>query len=495
MAEIAPRRTGVVVFGAWIVSIFTGIVFISMVTHRLTTSQFGLLEIITDIVAFASYPLSIVSYWAPRDIGRGKKFGKTAIVANLAVSLGGCAVFGLFAFVGNSAVVSSIALFFSALALVPLAYWYRTANAILSVSKPQATAYTLLSTEASKLVAGYFLIFVLRWGLPGVLLSLSLSNVVQAGLGTYLARGTFEGSFSLDQLKVWFGSAWLPLLDMTPSIVILADTYVVFLVTGGYTVSGYYQAAFVIASMVGYSRYLSYALYPMLLKGEGERVIGVLFDLMMMVGIPMAVGVSALAPEFLYLLSKQYVVTSVPLMILAFSALASAFFSLLDYSLIGKDKSDIEEGNRFGNLLKGNLFLVPVMNLTYGVIYLAGVAAVAHFGTSLGYSYPLIITLWASGQLALNVLFVALKVRRLGLRSFAGTGRPLAYYTLSAAAMAVTVRAVGPFLLSFSMPTVDYAVRLLILIAVGMAVYFGILAAVDKRSRERIARLPGIFLP
>ncbi|MDG6946943.1 MAG: hypothetical protein JRN44_00280 [Nitrososphaerota archaeon] len=474
------------------ISIVTGLVFTTMVTHRLTTSQFGLLEVVTDVVAFAGYPVSVISYWIPRDTGRGGKFGKTAIVGNLYLSLGGCAVFALFALAGGSAIASSASLFFSALALVPVAYWYRTANAILSVHRPQATAYTLLSTEASKLAVGYLLIFVLGWGLPGVLLSLSLSNVVQAGLGTYFARGTFEGSFSFGQLKMWLKSAWLPLFDSVPAIVTLADTYAVFLVTGGYVLTGYFQAAFVIASMVGYSRYLSYALYPMLLRGGGERMIGSLFDLMMMVGVPMAVGVAALSPDFLYLLSKQYVVTSVPLVLLAFGALANAIFILLDYSLMGKDTSDIAEGNRHRNLLRGSLFFVPSVNLVYGVSYIASVVAIVYVGGGLGYSYPFIITLWALDQLVLLAAFASIKLRRLGLAPFAGTMKPLVYYSGSAVFMAVVIRLAVPYFLAAGMPTIDYGFRLILLVALGMCAYFGLLASVDKRSRERIARIPRI---
>lgn len=495
MSGIAPRRTGVVVFGAWIVSIFTGLLFLSMVTHRLTTSQFGLLEIITDIVAFSSYPVRIISFWAGRDTGRGAHFGRTAFLANLALSLGGCAVFTLFALAGDGTLASSAVLFVTALTLVPVAYWYRTANLVLAVHRPQATAYTLLATEASKLAIGFVVIFLLRWGLVGVLLSLAASNAVQGAMGTYYLRGIFAAPFSLEKLKGWMRHAWIPLLDSIPAVITTADTYVVFLVSGAYTLTGYYQAAFAIAAMVTYSRYLSSALYPLLLRGSVEKVIAVLFDLSMMVGIPMAVGLTALAPQFLYLLSRRYLISSIPLAILSFSALANATDTLLDNSLMGKDTSDLAQQNKLRSLLKGNLFFVPVVNLAYGLSYITSLAIITFSGLAYGLPNSEIITLWAVDQLLCIVIFAAPKVRRLGLGAFAGTGRPIIYYSASALVMAAVVYLAAPLFVNFQIPTVEFGLRFLLLIVLGGGVYFGLLASIDKKSRERIARLPKIFQP
>lgn len=494
MQAIAPRRTGVVVFGAWIVSIFTGFLFITMVTHRLTTPQFGLLEVVTDIVAFATYPVRLISFWAARDTGRGKKIGKSAVFGNLAISVGGCGVFALFAFLGNSALVSSATLFSAALVLVPIAYWYRSANYILQVHHPQATAYTLLMSEGSKIAVGYVMIFALRLGLTGVLLSLAVSNVVQAVVGTYYIRDTMEGSLSLGQLKTWLGNGWLALFNSIPSVIANADTYVAFLVTGGYTLTGYYQGAFAIASMVGYSGFLSAALYPLLLRGAAEKVIANLFDLSMMVGIPMAVGVAALAPQFLYLLSRQYLISTVPLMILGFSELAQAFDLLLDKSLMGKDTSDLAERNKVKSLLKGDLFFVPMANLLYGGVYIGSVAVIAYVGIATGMPYQETITIWAIDELVVALAIAALKVRRLGLAAFAGTGRSLFNYSLCSAAMAAVVWLVAPHVLAFNMPTLYFGLRFLLVIGLGGIVYFAALAAIDTKARERIAQVPRLFL-
>ncbi|MDG7011411.1 MAG: hypothetical protein JRN57_04755 [Nitrososphaerota archaeon] len=495
MAAIAPRRTGAVVFGARVLSIVTGLLFILMVTHALSTSQFGLLEVITDIVVFSTYPLGVINFWVSRDTARGKVVGRSAVTSNMFLSILGVAIFVVLAFVRGNAVASSVTLFAIALMLVPISYWYSTVNALLSVHFPQGAGYTLLTAEGVKLLSAYLLLYVARAGLPGVLASLAVSNLAQGALASYLVKDTFAGSFSFGPWKEWVRSAWLPALNSTPYILGIADTYVAFLVTGGYTLTGYYQAAFTVAAIVGYCGYLSYALYPLLLRGGAERMIGLLFDFTMMLGIPMAVGVAALSPQLLYLLSKKYIVTSTPLEILAFSALVVAFSSLIDTSLMGKDTSDLVEGSKFRSLLRGNLFFVPMANLLYGALYITSVAAIAHFGTAASLSYPEIIDYWAAAQLGLAVLVALIKLRRLGLSALAGVKSSLLYYIVSAVVMGAAVYEAAPLLLNFSMTAVNFGLRLAVIVVLGGAVYFGFLAAVDAKARERLINISGAFLP
>ena len=92
---ISLRKTGLVVFGARIGSIFTGLVFLVLITRSLSAQQFGLYEVITDLVEFSAYPAGAFAFWATRDIARGKMFGKTAILLNLAISALGVVIYAI----------------------------------------------------------------------------------------------------------------------------------------------------------------------------------------------------------------------------------------------------------------------------------------------------------------------------------------------------------------------------------------------------------------
>ncbi len=488
MPPIAPRRAGIVVFGARIVSIFTGLLFIVMVTHTLSTSQFGLLEVIADLVAFSTYPLGVVNYWSSRQTARGEAVGKTALLGSLVLGLVGVAVFTLLAVVRQSALTGSADLFLLALSLVPVNYFYSSVNSLLSAHYPQATGYVLLAGEVSKLAVVYPMLFVFKVGIAGAIAALAVSNLVLGGTGLYFVRGTMSGAVSLDRLKGWFRDAWLPAMNSAPYVVGIADTYIAFLVSGSVLV-GYYQAAFSVAMIVGYSSYLSYALYPLLLRGAGDEMIATLFDFMMLFGVPMAIGTAVLSPDLLYLLSKNYVTTAGPLVILAFSVLVGAVSTVLDRSLTGRETSDLAVDNRFRRLVRSNLFFVPMANLVYSAVYLTSVALIVYRGGAVSASPESVIAYWAASQLVLTAILVTVKGRRLGAASFHGTLRPLALYAGCALAMALVVRLLAPMLLPTPLPAVEFGLRLAVVVGVGGLVYFGLLAGMDRKSRERISRV------
>src|SRR2546428_4319420 len=121
-SAVRPRMTGLIVFGSRIVSAATGFVFLVMVARWLAPAQLGLWEFIVDLIVFASYPAGFLTYWAARDVARGKVVGKTTLVLNLLASMLGVAIFLAFALASYSEVGSSIGPFILAVILVPLSY-------------------------------------------------------------------------------------------------------------------------------------------------------------------------------------------------------------------------------------------------------------------------------------------------------------------------------------------------------------------------------------
>jgi hypothetical protein len=331
-------------------------------------------------------------------------------------------------------------------------------------------------------------------GLPGALAALAGSNIVLGAVGLYFVRATLGGAVSLTKLKGWLRDSWLPALNQGPNLIGIGDTFVAFLIAGPILV-GYYQAAFAIALVIGYSNYLSFALYPLLLRGASDRMVGLLFDFMMLFGIPMAVGAAVLSPQVLFLLSRKYMVAALPLAILAFSVLVGAADTLLDRVLTGKESADLAVEGRFAKLLRSNIFFDAIANLGYSGSYVASVTVIVAWGVRTSTPLLTIATYWAASQLVLTVLFLLVKVWRLGLGIFSGTLRPMVYYSACAAAMGAGVYFLAPLLVSTDMVGVYYGLRLLVLIAVGGVIYFGLLAAVDKRSRERFASLRSVLTP
>jgi O-antigen/teichoic acid export membrane protein len=490
--KISPGATGLSAFTAKMISIVTGTVFILMVTRTLTQSQFGFWEIITTVVAFSLYPANLIDFWATRDSARGRATGATALVANLVLSVLGVAFFLAIALLSYGRISVALYPFLVASVMVPIGYWYTTGLAVLYGVRPQRYGYVLLSGEGSKLVVAFVVLYLLKLQIVGVILSLGLSNLVQAMLSTYYVRATFSGGVRLSVARRWLGDSWLPGLNTGAYLVAIADSLVVAIASGSTLVTAYYQAAFVVATVVANSFFLSYALYPMLLRGASEKLVGPLLNVSLMLGIPMAVGASVLAYQILYLVRPAYVASSFVLCILAFSTLTLSVSNFFDNSLMGMDTADLVEKRNLQTYLRSNLFFVSKINLLYGILYVPSVFFLVYFGTMSGWGVEALAEGWAALQITFALATTAIKLSRLGTSSLKGVGRPLLIYTSAALLMGGILYLVAPVVVVYSTDAAVYGIRLLALVVFGGLAYLGILYLADRQSRiilQKVYRL------
>ncbi len=492
-STIRLHRTGLVVFGSKVLSIFTGMLFLIMVTGWLAPQRFGLWEVILSLVAFASYPAGWLGFWATREVARGNLLGKTAILLNLALSSGGVAAFFLFTAFSYTRFNASFSPFILAILMVPMAYWNQAANAVAAGYRPEALGYSLLFSEAGKLAVAYPAFFIFRLEIQGAILALLASSLVQAVVTTVLVRGALTDHPAFDVGKRWLSNSWVPAFYTIGGTVALGDTVAAAAVTGSTLVTGYYQAAFQVGTLVSYAAFLSLALYPLLLRGRSDDVPNATIDFVLMFGIPMAAGAAVLAPRLLSVLSSAYVASgsdvSLALGILGGVGLVTAIAAVLDNILIGKERADTGAGMGYRSYLKSHFFFVSIVNLGYAVAYIVSVILSVGLGRASGLSISTVVALWAASQLGLLLVALVVKLRR--LKGVARLTLPpsLARYLLASLVMVAVV-----YLLSGIFPTgaadrlVD-AERVAVIVTAGTGVYFGLLLAIDARTR----RLAGAF--
>ncbi|MDA4122305.1 MAG: hypothetical protein OK456_03890, partial [Thaumarchaeota archaeon] len=346
-SKISVRRTGLVVFSSRMFSVVTGLVFLLLMTRSLTTSEFGLWEVILDIVTFACYPAGLIVFWATRDIARGRLLGRTAIWMNLAFSAFGLCLYAVFSVLSAARVSASWETLSLAILLVPIGYWNQAANAVVSGHNPIVAGYSVISSEACKMAVAVPALLVLHSGISGVIISVIVANLAQAGTSTYLTRDADILPFDRAAGMSWLSRWWLPSLTALPYVLGVADTYIASLASGGTSLVGYYQAAFAVATISGYSFYLASALYPLLLRGGTDELTSATLDLTLLFGIPMAVGAAALAKPILFVLKPTYTLASTALTILAFSALVYSVSLIIDQNLMGRDKVDADDKATF----------------------------------------------------------------------------------------------------------------------------------------------------
>jgi O-antigen/teichoic acid export membrane protein len=487
-AQISLRRTGLVVFAARIASIFSGLVFLVMMTRSLPAQQFGLYEVIVDIVAFASYPAGIVVFWATRDIARGKMFGKTAVVLNLLLSVLGVAIYvGLSYFSAARIPSANLTTLFFAVLLVPVAYFNQAAYAVVAGHRPVVLGYAVIFSEVAKLGVAYPLLIVFKTGIEGVILSVMVANLAQSVASVALAGGAASSPLNLEQGKRWLAHSWLPILTTLPVFLGIADTYAASLAASDTVLVGHYQAAFSVAALAGYSFYLASAMYPLLLKGGSYEVTSTTLDLALAFGVPMAVGAAVMATPILHLLNPLYLDAATALGILAIAALLNTITSVFDGVLLGRERVDIDESAKFSDYLRSSIVFVAKVNLSLGAVYLAAVYVSVAGGISAGLSQATTLDVWAVAQLALFLVSIVVKARRIRKTGQLIVPRSLGYYVVGAAIMAALLFLLQGFLI-YERGTLFLTLELLGVSAVGAGAYGAFVLALDKTLRDFVRR-------
>ncbi|HVC27786.1 MAG TPA: hypothetical protein VND40_06450 [Nitrososphaerales archaeon] len=487
-SQISLRRTGLVVFGARIASIFTGLVFLVMMTRSLSAQQFGLYEVIVDLVTFAAYPAGLAAFWATRNIARGKMFGKTAVVLNIALSsLGILIYFGLSYFSASRIPSANLVTLLFAVLLVPIAYLNQAANSVVAGHKPVVLGYAVIFSEVAKLAVAYPLLVVFKVGIDGVIVAVMVANLAQSVSSIALAGDAMSSPVSFEQGKRWLTHSWLPMLTTLPYMLAVADTFVASLAAGNTVLVGHYQAAFSVATLAGYSLYLASAMYPLLLKGGTDEVTSMTLDLALAFGIPMAVGAAVLATPILHLLNSQYLDASTALGILALAALANTVTSFFDQVLLGKDRVDVDESAKFKDYLQSSILFVAKVNLALVVVYVAAVYLSVAGGLAIGLSTPDTLELWAFAQLGILVFGVIVKARRVRAGGKLVVPRSIGYYVAGAGIMALILYLLAPFIV-YGKGTFFLAFELILVGGVGVVAYGAFVLALDKSLRELLRR-------
>jgi O-antigen/teichoic acid export membrane protein len=483
VSRIGLRSTGLTVFGARVISAFTGLLFTFMVARWLVPSQFGLWEVIMDLVVFSSYPIAVVAYWATRDVARGRMLGRTALAAGGVLSGLGLALYFFFTFVTYSSISASLLPFLLGSILVPLSYWSSAVNSIVSGYRPSVFGYSLVASELAKLAATYEGLYVFHLGIEGVLLGLMTAYFVQSAISTAFVREASTERVDLGAARRWMSLFWVPALSQLPLAVLAADTYLASLGFGT-TIVGYYQIAFIVASVVGYSTSLSASLYPLLLRGGGQRLTSITMEFTLLFSLPLAAGGVVLAQPLLFLFGKSYTDASLGLSILAVVFLFQPVSFIIDQTLMGTETVDEEASVGFGKMLRSNLAFVPLVNLTQATAYIVAMLLALWYAFSRSLPTPYAVALWASVQLLTSVLFLAVKALRARRSAKLMPGRESLYHLAAALGMGAVVYLLSLVVLDRTAGTLVYAGELLFTIGVGAGVYFGLVYLVDAKFRQ-----------
>jgi O-antigen/teichoic acid export membrane protein len=301
----------------------------------------------------------IIPFWTTRFTARNHKGSqKTGLIANLLLSL-------LFATIYTLLLPAITWLFhteaymivYSILAIQILeVYTLHAFEAILHAKKPQKIGYGFLIFEICKVLMGYTLIIQLKLGLLGVATSVIIAYILKMAYYLKLTTQELQDKIRWSYLKEWLKASPINLYSIAGQR-IAAFVLILLFVYAGEVARAYYGVGQTIASIIGYSSILAFALYPKLLSKTDLQDISTSLKMVLMFAIPMTAGAVVLSDSYVTILKSVYRDVGPVLVILAINALCTNMSSVFSSVISGTEKIDEKAKIPFRKLVKTKLFL------------------------------------------------------------------------------------------------------------------------------------------
>jgi len=495
--RIRLRYVGLVNFISNLISVFTGMMFITMVSRRLSESEFGLWSFLGVLLQYFIIPSSITNYWLTRYTGRGFKVGRTGFFLNSLLMLIAVLLFPIISpnIVLSSGFKDNLPLIISILTIqIPAEYFSNTFTALAQGAAPQYIGYGQLILEPTKLIAGYFLVVVKNYGLPGALLSYIIARYMYALFLALSLRGEFSEKFRRDLSVKWVKLGWLPAYSLIPSFLNNLDVMLVTLLLQSTVPVGHFKAINTVIAVVLYSRFLASALYPKLLSGGGAKDVNDAVGFMLMFAFPMAFGATAMSKSFLSLLRSSYTVSSDALAIAALQAVTLCLSNIYSSCLVATERVELKDNITFYDYLKSRLFYVPSIRILFRLVYLIGIFLMLHFMGLSSENPSLIVFLWFSLKFFLNFSFLLkFYFDAKSLLNLSFPWRQIVKYAFSSSIMFIILYLWGGGLKSY----VKFYDALLVSlkgVLLGSIIYFALTYIVDVEFRKFIKSILSRFI-
>lgn len=374
--KIRLQYSGFIIFAAKMLSIATGLAFTLMLTRTLKEQELGVWSNIMDMIAYFAFLAPAFPFWTMRFAARNKSGAmKTGVLANLAVSLVSTVIY-----------LPSIPLIMTALGISQIyilpyliaslqiieAYLVAITEACLRVKAPQKIGYGLVIEESLKVALAYILIVKFRQPFIGGLLSITIAFGLQILYYLKLMSKELKEHADWKCVREWLKGSAANIYHLVGER-IAAFTLIILIAYNpsvGQAARGIYQAATVVANIILYTSFLSFALYPKLLAENSLEDITISLKTVLMFAIPMTAGAIALSDSYLIILNEIYRGASQVLVILAVNAFIQSISQFFVSVLFGLEKIDEKAEIPMKKLVKGPLFKAFTLPYVHAAITL-----------------------------------------------------------------------------------------------------------------------------
>jgi O-antigen/teichoic acid export membrane protein len=377
MSNIRLRRAGLIGFTAQLLSAFTGLLFVIIVSRRLTPEAYGAWQLVISTAMVFLFPSPIITYWIIRFFARKIDVARTGLTLTLLLFIIIMPIYLIASFFISIKANVNFSYFVFGILLL-LSYYIRDIlNSLINAVNPEKGSISFLISEISKVIIAVLIVFFIGLSIFNALFIVLATLIIQnLGLYSYTRKYIINSSFNKSIAKDIIKNFWIPLYNSMSGLLGTLDGIIIATTTGLTELIAYYKNAAVVATLIAYSSPIAGVLYPKILGSSHETHeihIKNTLDLLFMILIPSSIGVFILARPILYILRPDYTKVTEIAQLLIISQIIQLLGFVAQSSLLGMETADINNNHSFHELKKSLLIRVPTINIISNAFYIIGV--------------------------------------------------------------------------------------------------------------------------
>jgi len=470
-------------FAIGLANVLTILIFTILLTRTLSISDFGLWILIVSLLSYTLLVTPIVNYWTIREIPRGIKSGKTALLSSPIFTIFSFGIYiSLALLFEQNSLTGTNTIFFAAI-LIPTQTLKEILSTISMTHKPEVSSIGLFISELTKIILLIIHIVFFTLNLESIIFSVFLATIIEIFVLAIFNRTQLRGSFQLSYLKKWFKFFWLPTFPRIGYILNKSDVIIFAFITMSLEGVAIWGIVSTIAKFVSHAFNINKPLYPKLLAGGKKSQLVKNLTLTLYLAFPLAALTIIFAEPGVYLLNPNYDISLLPIAILCFAIFFRVISDIFSQGLVAIETVDVNSNPKFLDMLKSKLFYVPALKTFNRASYIIFLILLLIIFTPIVETFDLVI-IWASvmfiTQLPFTVYFYYLAKKEF---DFNVDWKIISKYLCSA----ILVFGMTYFLiinyLTYDKQLIQFSINLLPFVFFSVVSYLGLTFAIDSTVR------------
>lgn len=465
-------------------TIFTGLIFLLIVTRTLSPEELGTWSLIGGLLTYVIIIEPMISYWTTREIARGVESGKTAVVSSGLFSVVGILAYIIIAYVVSEPTATDVNVLYFAALMIPFIFLNRTFSAIALGWKPHVNSIGVLIFDIAKIPAALFFMISMDYGIEGAILSLVIGYVVSDIILAILCRSQIQKRINKDYLEKWLKLAWLPSYIKFPNMIVL-DVLIFSVLTGSVVGLAYWTAAYTVGTAVRHTSQITRAVYPKLLSGGQKEYLQENLIRLFYFAFPFLAISIFFAKPVLFALNPLYDVAAVAVIFIAIRAFLKILASSFTQALQGIEDVDKNQNSTQKDFIKSKLFYLPTIRLIHRGVYLGTLGIGLYLFIQYGTSQLDLVVYWSIIAMIIQIPFTTY-FYLLTRKNFPVSVDPITimkYLVISILVFGGTYLLTEEFL-EYNESIFVFLPNLIPFVLFSIFVYLGLTYVFDKRTRK-----------